>query len=188
MPFVEQRSACGERGLHRGDGWQFFVVHQHLLGGIACGHCGIGNHHRDWLADEAHPVGGQQRQRGFDLRLAIGAGQRHAGRDLVKTGFGDIRCGQHRDHTGRRDGAGEIYRDQARVCAIRSDHASMELSGQVPVSGVLALACDQSQILMAGCDQFAVAGIDDRVHERAPWLAPALICRAAVLTAATMFT
>ena len=188
MFFVQLRSALGERGWHRGDGRQFLVVHQHLLGGVACGHCGVGNHHRDRLADESHPVAGQQGQGGFDLRLAIGAGQRHAGRDIVKTGFGNIACGQHRDHAGRRHGAGRIDRDQTRVGAIRSDHAGMELAGQVPVSGVLALACDQSQIFMAGCDQFTVAGIDDRVHERAPWLAPALICRAAVLTAATMFT
>ena len=168
MAVVQLRCAGGEGSVERGDRGQLFVVDLDELGGILGGQRGVGDDHRDRLTDETHAIGGEHGQRPLGLRLAVGADQRGARRDLVKARFGDIPGGEHRDHAGGGTGRGGVDLDQPRVRAVGADHEGMQLAAQIPVGGVFALAGDQAEAFMAGGDQIAGPRVDDGAHVRSP--------------------
>ena len=183
---VHQRGAGGECRIQRGDRGQVLVVDGDQFGGVLRGAGGVGDHHRDGLPDEADLVGGEDGQLTLDLGLAVGTGDRRPARDGLEAGLGDIEGGEHGDHAGGLAGGRAVHAQQPGMGTIGSDHGGVQLTGQVPVGGVAALAGDQAPVFVAGGRQPTGARIDIHAH----WAPPSAAASrpAAVRTASTMFT
>ena len=112
---------------------------------------GFGDGHGDGVADEPHPVAGQQRPAGARRLRAVAMFDRHGAGQIAEAGGGDVRAGVNRENAGRALAAAVgIDTGDLRMRMGRAQEQGMDLTRQRHVSGEASLAGEQPRILRPG--------------------------------------
>ena len=109
---VQRRRAGCARRINAADGGQRFVVHLGHLRGVLRLVPILRHHHRDDLADEAHPLAGDRMP--FGDPIAIGGRRLEPGADRADVRR-QILAREHRNDARRRAGGGDVHPHHARV-------------------------------------------------------------------------
>ena len=140
-----------------GDRFQRLVINEDRLGRVARFRAGLGDRHRDGLADIARLVSRQQRvipdehlrpAGPVQLEVEAGLGQR-AVVELAEPVRRAIRPGEDGQHARQREGGGGVDRQDARMRMGRAHHRRAGLARQGEVVGEAAPAGQQARILLA---------------------------------------
>ena len=126
-----------------------FVVDDDQLGGVLRRGQRRGDDNGDGLADVAHPTAGEQRARRQHHQTAVAIVDRCETGQTAETGRLDVRADIDGKHAGR--GGGRVGIDHHKLCmgVGRAQKIRVDLTRQVDVVGVLALAGEQSRVLLA---------------------------------------
>ncbi len=118
----ELRRAVAQRGARVDDRRQRLVFDRDEFGGVLRRGGGLGDHHRDRLADMHHPLAGERRPGRHHERLAAAARQRRMPADIADA-F-EIVGGEHADDAGRALGAAGVdAMMRAKACGERTKYA-----------------------------------------------------------------
>ena len=142
---------AARRGRRRGirHRRQRVIVHVHALGGVLGLGEGLRDHHRDRIADIAHPLLAEALVRRGEHGRAVGPGalERHLhGAEAVP---GQIGTGEDGDHARQRPRGGGLDGPDPRMGMRRAHHHHVDLAGQVDVVVEAALALQQPRIVEA---------------------------------------
>ena len=158
------------------DEGQFLVVDLDRFGGVHGPVLGVGDHHRDRLADVARLVGGQEHVRADEDGAAAGRVQLHVElgfRQRVVRNGGEffretIGAGEHREHAFHFLRARRVDVADARVRIRRAHHRRVGLPLEQEVVAELAAAGDQPLVLRPP-DRFSDEAEVGLVHRCCPY-------------------
>ena len=162
------------------DPGQGFVVDLDRFGRVHRASWGIGNDHRDGLADMARAVGGQQQVGPDEDRGAVAAMQFHVvtgrGHRAVRNGTqavsGAVGPGEDPEHTGQGGRPARVDGADAGMRVWRAHHHGIGLALEAEVIAELTAPGDESQVFLASdglSDRVSGgAGPIDGVHEVLP--------------------
>ena len=137
-----RRGGIGDRGQHR-------VIDLDLLGGVARLRQGLGDHHRDRIADMAGLAAGERRMRRHLHRRAVLGMDHPAADEIADLVGGKLGAGEHRQHARHAGGRLGVDRFDRGVGVRRADEIGKGLARPVDVVGVMALAGDEAVIFLA---------------------------------------
>ncbi len=158
---MHPRRAGRDGVAHVGDGGQIGQVQDQKLRRVLRLLAGLGDHHRDRVADMAHLADRQHRMRRLGHRAAVlvvdlpAAGQ---AADLLGRQIG---AGEHRHHTGGRRSRAGVDPVDARVRPVGALDVGIELARAVDVVGIMTAPAQEPNILLAadrGTDAFESHG------------------------------
>ena len=133
---MQARRVRGERRFRVADRRHRLDLRDDQLGGVRCAVRSLGDHHRERLADVAHPVGREDRARRREQRAAVGILERQLAQDRAVAGAREVGRGVDREHAGQRRAAADIDAAQPAVGMGRADDARGRLARQRDVVGV----------------------------------------------------
>jgi hypothetical protein len=131
------------------DGRELFVLHLYLLGGVARLREGLGDHHRDALADVAHLALRERRVGRLLHRLAVHVGDQPAARQAADLGGAEVLTGVHGQHALRAPGLLRVDLPDLCVGMGRTHKGGVSLVRQGDVVGVLAGAGEEAVVFLA---------------------------------------
>ena len=146
---MQLRRARLDRRANIGGGRKFFVIDDDGFRRIARLVLGLGDHHRDRLADEAHRLRRHRRPRAHLHRRAVLGCDRPAADQIADLVVDDLLSGQHADH------ARHLHR-RRRIDALylgmgvrAADEMGKGHALQLDVVDVAAFACDETPVFLA---------------------------------------
>jgi hypothetical protein len=146
---VDLRCARCQRLVGAGDGGQFVIADLDRLGGDPRLGLGFGDHHRDRVADIAHPLGGECRPRPHVHRRSVLRIDRPAADQVADPVLGQFCAGQDRNHALHRAGPCRVHPGDPGMRMRRPDKGRIGLVLHPDIVGVFALAGDETLVFLA---------------------------------------